>query len=412
MNLLSKLLAAEEPLFSLAVKQLEQTAGRPGQDVRLISEIIMKTHQVTRALGLDVQDTTGKELYRALINKMRIHDEHLARHIGGSDAADVSQLLPLLKRTVERVDVPRSAWVLKRSVAKKLLHENPPTKIMKHLGYVSAESMTKRENLAEIYGALRFVETSTWLKRFNKSYKQLTPMDFETRDIETVILDKERWGDLAEEYVRYRRHNITHLKELGVIVVLPLKFDRLPGITVTALSNMLHYMNEIRLYSAFFKLQQVKPGFGKIVAETLNADTHGTAIMSGARVHWRVVQHYYGQDEVDRHPEVFEPHIQPEDLHWRRTEEQLHRIDPELSFWKGLDYVGVMTSDGRAISLNFMDVAMNYTTQADYEHQVGLHLRGSLWNELFMRYMGHHVLEQQVLRQLDGGSIRPEKLQL
>ena len=70
--------------------------------------------------------------------------------------------------------------------------------------------------------------------------------------------------DIAEEFVRKKRHNITHLKELGVILMLPTSLEKLPGITITAMPLLFHYINEIRLYSAFFKLQQVKPNFGKM----------------------------------------------------------------------------------------------------------------------------------------------------
>ncbi len=410
MNLISRLLAAEEPMFTTAVNQLENAAGRPGQDVRLMSEIISKVQEKTKALGLDVKDTTGEELYQALINKIKIHDEHLAKHIGGDDPADVQALLPLIRKTVEKADIPRGAWVLKRSVAKRMLHEMPPERIMKHLGYQSVESMTKRENLAEIYGALRFAETPAWLKRFNNTYKKLSPSDFEARDIEIVVMDKNRWGDIAEGFVHKKRHNITHLKELGVILLLPTKLERLPGITITALPLLLHYINEIRLYSSFFKMQQVRKNFGHIVAETLNADIKSAAIMSGSHVHWRVIQRYYGKLENEDHPEIFEPHVQPEDLHWRKAEEELYRIDPELSFWRDLDYVGVMAGDGQPVSFALMDVSVSYCTGAPYKQRAIYHLRESIWNELFMRYMGHKVLEQQILQQLDNNMIKPERL--
>lgn len=410
-NLLSKILEAEEPLFSMSIKQLEEATARPGMDVRLISEIIQKTQATAKALGLDPKDTTGEELYHALINKIRIHDQHLAKHIGGKEPDDVQTLLPLIKKAVDKAKLPRGAWVLKKSVAKRMLHDMPPGQVMKHLGYSSVDSMTKRENLYEIYGALRFAESPVWLKKFNAAYKKLTPSDFESREIEIVVMDKERWGDIAEGFVKKKRHNITHLKELGVILMLPTKLQKLHGITITAMPLLLHYLNEIRLYSTFFKLQQVKSNFGKIVAETLNADIRGAAVMAGHHVHWRVVQRYYGKLENESHPEIFEPHVQPEDLHWRRAEEQLYHIDPELGFWKDLDYVGVMAGNA-PVSFNLMDVSMAYCTNAPYEHRVIFHLRESLWNEIFMRYMGHKVLEQQILQQLDNNMIKPEKLKL
>src|SRR5690606_7997999 len=111
--------------------------------------------------------TTGEELYYALFNKVKVHDEHLAKHIGAHDPTNPEELIPLIKRAVEKSKLPKSVWVIKKSVAKKLLHNNPPERLMEYLGYSSVESMTKRENLLEIYGALRFAETPAWLKRFN-----------------------------------------------------------------------------------------------------------------------------------------------------------------------------------------------------------------------------------------------------
>ena len=410
-NLLSQILVADEPLFSMGIKQLEQTAGKPGMDARLISDIIQKTKVAVIKLQLDPTDTTGEELYQALLQKISIHDKHLVKHIGGDKPDDVQTLIPLIKKAVDNAKLPRTAWVLKKSVAKRFLHDNPPQQIMKQLGYSSVDSMIKRENLYEIYGALRFAESATWLKKFNNSYKKLTPSDFESRDIEIIVMDKNRWGDIAESFVKKKRHNITHLKELGVIVMLPTKLDKLQGIAITALPLLLHYLNEIRLYSSFFKLQQVKSHFGKIVSETLNADIRSAAVMAGSHVHWRVIQRYYGKLENESHPEIFEPHVQPEDLHWRRAEEQLYHIDPELGFWKDLDYVAVMAGT-KPVSFNLMDVSMSYCTGASYQNRVVFHVRESLWNEIFMRYMGHKVLENQILQQLDNNMIKPEKLRI
>ncbi|CAN5447121.1 hypothetical protein BH10PAT3_BH10PAT3_5720 [soil metagenome] len=408
---LSDLLGAVEPLFTLSVKQLESASGQQGADVRLIAEIIGQVQLKTKELGLDPQDTTGEELYHALTNLVKVHDEHLARQIGGSDPSDVQAMLPLIKEAVEKYDMPRTSWVLKRSVAKKLLHDIPPPTVMKHLGYTSVDSMLKRENLFEIFGALRFAESPAWLIKFDKSYKSLTPSDFESRDIEIIQMSKERWGDIAEPFVRKKRHNITHLKELGVILMLPTSIEKLPGITLTAMPLLFHYFNEIRLYSAFFKLQQVKPNFGRIIAETLVADTGKAAVMAGSHVHWRVIQRYYGKLKHEFHPEIFEPHVQPEDLHWRKAEEYLYDIDPELAFWKDLDYVAVRIGKN-PISLNLLDNSMSYCIGASYDQRLFFHMRESLWNELFIRYMGQANLAAQVLRQLDNNMIAPERLKV
>lgn len=407
--MLRDLLDAKEPLFSLALRQLEVGSGSSGTDARLVGEIYEKAADRTSKLGLDPSDSTGKEVYRALINKVAHNDRHLALAIGGADAEDVQTLLPLMKKAVEEADVDRGCWVLKKSVAKEMLRNMPPPNIMRHLGYRSIDSLLKTENLYEVYGALRFAEGADWLNKFNAKYKQLAPSDFTSRTIEIVMMPGERWADLCADFVHKKKHNITHLKELGVILMLPIKHQRMPGVTITAMPLLLHYVNEIRLYSAFFKLQQVKKDFGKILVETLTADPGNTAVMAGQRVHWRVIQRYFGKLANEYHPEIFEPHVQPEDLHWRKAEETLYAIDPELTFWQDMDYVGLM-HNGRPTSFNLMDVSVGYMNNTGYDERVIYHFRESLWNEIFIRYMGHKNLEEQVLKQLDNDMIKPERL--
>jgi hypothetical protein len=406
---LSELLGASEPLFSIAVQQLERASGNPSADVRLVAELSAKIHKKKRELGLDPTDSTGREMYHALLGLVKLHDEFLARRLGGSDPADVQDMLPRIKAAVESLNIPKSAWVLKTSVAKRLIKATPPKKVMKHLGYRSVDSMLKREPIYEIYGALRFAESPEWLNSFLQKYKKLRPIDFETRSIEIIHLDPKKWGDVTEAFVHKKRHNVTHLKELGVILLLPMPVTRMRGITITALPMLLHYINEIRLYSAYFKMQQVRPDFGEILVDTLVADPSHHAVMAGQTVHWRVIQRYFGKLEKESHPEIFEPHVQPEDLHWRKAEEVLYRIEPALHFWEGLDYVGVMDG-GRPISFSLMDTAVSYVNDLSYEHRAIYHFRESLWNEVFIRYMGQTTLERQVLKQLDNEMLEPEAI--
>jgi hypothetical protein len=222
------------------------------------------------------------------------------------------------------------------------------------------------------------------------------------------MMPSERWGDIAAPFIHKKKHNITHLKELGVILMLPVS-TQLRGITIFTLPLLFHYLNEIRLYSAFFKLQQVKPNFGEILVETLIADPPKGAIMAGQDIHWRVIQRYFGKLEHEHHPEIFEPHVQPEDLHWRRAEEMLYKLDPELKFWQDMDYVATMYA-GRPITFNVLDVAASYVNKLPYKDRAIYHFRESLWTEIFVRYMGQKTLEQQVLKQLNNNMIEPEDL--
>ena len=64
---LQLILGAQEPMFSAGLTQLEKTTGHSGVDTRLIADITEKAHGIMRRLGLDTRDTTGRELYFALM---------------------------------------------------------------------------------------------------------------------------------------------------------------------------------------------------------------------------------------------------------------------------------------------------------------------------------------------------------
>ncbi|MDK2899379.1 MAG: hypothetical protein PWQ10_566 [Patescibacteria group bacterium] len=54
-------------VFRSGLSRLERYTGGKSVDTRLIADIIEKAHKVMRQLNLDIHDTTGHELYNALI---------------------------------------------------------------------------------------------------------------------------------------------------------------------------------------------------------------------------------------------------------------------------------------------------------------------------------------------------------
>jgi len=408
---LRDLLDAEEPVFSLALRQLELASGQPGADAKLIGDITEKAHAAMRQMGLSPADTTGKEFYQALLARVHADNERVTKLIGGTDSSGVKQMVPLMIKAAEKVKFNRRVFVLKHSKAKELLREMPPKKLMERLGYDDIEAMFKSEDFDEIYTALRFSEGDEWLNAYNELFKTVTTEDYEERDIRILAMDHDKYVDLAEKFTKKKLHNVTHTKELGTIVVVPLRESHSKGLTLKTLPLLLHYLNEVKLYSNFFKLKAKQPHFGETVVETLIADPGNASQMAGQYVHWRVIQRYYGKLKDDDHKQAFEPHVHPEDLHWRRAEDLLYDIDPEMKFWKDQDYVGLMFDD-MAVTMNFVDVSLSYANGIDYEHRYVYHMRESLWNEIFIRYMGYPNLEQQILQELDNNMIAPEKLKV
>lgn len=408
---LRDLLDAEEPIFSTSLKQLEKASGHPGADAKLIGDITQQAHASMRRLGLDPSFTTGKEYYQALLARIASDNERVTKLVGGTDSSDVSQLVPLLIGAANKVSFNRTVFVMKREKAKEFLRQMPPKNLMAKLGYATADELFEGEDFDEVYTALRFSEGDQWLNDYNERLKTVTPDDYEERDIRILAMDHDKYVDLAEHFTKKKLHNVTHTKEVGIIVVVPLRDSHSKGLTLKTLPLLLHYLNEVKLYSNFFKLKSKQPNFGETVVTTLIADPGNASQMAGQYVHWRVIQRYFGKLKAEDHREDFEPHVHPEDLHWRKAEDLLYEIDPEMEFWRGLDYVGLLF-DGSPVSANFVDVSLSYVNTIRYEERYYYHMRESLWNEIFIRYMSYPNLEEQILHQLDNDMIAPERLKV
>ncbi len=409
MSTLATFLQAKEPLFEHALYELENRSGKKGMDAKLAAELVERSAAATKALGLK-PSCSGRELYTALTRAIESQDEHLAHSVGGQYPENPHHMIPLLLRRLEQVHMPRNCFALKHETASKMLQKKPPLQLMQRLGYTDCGEMIAKEDLSELFIAIRFTEGPDWLNDFNSVYEDLEATDFENRPIKLVQFDPHKWGDVAAHFIEKKKHINTHSKEMGVVAILPPPSDRMKAISLKVLTLTLHYYNEVRLYSAYFKLLSKHPHFGKIFTETLIADTPHVELVSHGHVHWRVIQRYYGKiGEGDKHPEIFEPHLQPEDLHWRSAEKILYQIDPEMAFWQEMDYVGVLKGSD-VVTFNLMDVALSYANSISYEDRYLYHFRESLWNEVFARYMGVPLLKEQLLTKLDNAIVKPESL--
>lgn len=404
------LLDAEDPIFTTAINQLEQISGRTGADTKLIGDITQMAHENMRTLGLNPATSTGEEVYQGLFNRVEQDIERLTKIIGAKPGATIRELVPLMIKAANSVKFNRTVFVLKREKAKEFLRQMPPKVLMEKLGYDDVNAMIEGEDFDEIYTALRFSEGPEWLNKYNELFETITPDDYEERDLRILEMDHDKYVELASHFVEKKLHNVTHTKEMGIIVVTPMHATSMRGLVLKTLPLLFHYMNEVKLYSTFFKLKSVKPHFGKTVVTTLIADPGDASQLVGQKVHWRVIQRYLGKHKEDSIDTIaFEPHVQPEDLHWRRAEDLLYQLDPELEFWKDRDYVGLMF-DGFPVAFNLFDVSFAYSNNEPYANRYAYHFRESLWNEIFVRYMGFKNLETQVLEQLDNDMIAPEKL--
>lgn len=397
-RMLAELLGVSEKLFASDLRRLEISSGSQSEDVRLISDIIRKTKSKTKELGLDPNDSTAAEIYHAIQNLLVLHDEFLNKRIGISAEDDTTNLLQKIKTAVYKMDTPNKAWVIKHSSAKRILKKHPPKNAMRALGYKSLDSMLKREPVEDVIAAARLVDSSKWLETYLSEFSKLLPMDFEDRRIDIKVVDPKKWSQLGVSFSQKNHHNISVVREMGAILLMPVAVPLRPGLTIGLTALLLHNITEVRLYSAYYKLHQMQANLGKIIAASIMHDRDTHVFMSGQKIHWRVAYRHFGKST--KHPEVLEPHVMPEDLFWRKAEEVLYKIEPALYFWNDLDYVG-LSYMGKPVSFNLIDAAINAINNLNFDNRTYSHFQSALWNELFARYIKHPAHESYVLQQLD-----------
>ncbi len=402
-RLLSDLLGAREPAFSQHIASLEQASGSPGVDLRLASDISAKVRQKLRELGLDPADTTGEELYQGLQNLVDKHDEFLAKKLGIKAEASAQAVIAGVIKAVKKLPIPQTVWVLKHSSVKKLLSQNPPKHVMKLLHYRSIDSLLKRADLDETFAAIYAIESASWRNRFVASYKKLTPSDFENRKISVLELSQSKWGEISKKFIKANHHNVIEVNELGVIAVLPISGGAAPGLTITLLPQIIYRINKLRSISSYLKLNQVKPDFTSYFIKAIAGQLEQTVELHGENISWDTLHKFYGRDNA-AHPEVFMPHIQPEDLRWKRAEDVLYKLEPALKFWENLDYVAAPFKNN-SVPLGLLDNSISYTNQLDYgEHSTG-YFKEALIREIYTRYLDQPSLEDTVMKQFDEGFV-------
>jgi hypothetical protein len=190
---------------------------------------------------------------------------------------------------------------------------------------------------------------------------------------------------------------------MGIIYVIPLPVE-VSGETLRNLALLLHYFNEIPFYSDIIrKFANMPETFVENLKSLLRGDVLDTPLPTEeGKMPWMVVQRYLAKDD-ENDWRLFAPHINPEALHWEKAEQLLMVVarslegpSADLSFWKGLSWVGDHFKSDAGIdvlvSFNLVDTAMALVQQKEmvkflYHHQE------SMWNKIFMEYFGQEKME-------------------
>lgn len=404
-RVLADILGANESAFRLGLSRLERAAGMPRADIRLQAELQHEARNKISQLGLDPVATTGHELFRALEERLKKDEILVRRALGIDDAASSTDLLKAVQRYLLKESSGYSVFAVKPTVMRAILKKLKPKATMKALGYRSMESMFKHEPIAQLLAATQMTEDTAWQQARLEAYGKLQSSDFELRKVSYVVPTTKRWPELARNYTAHYKHNMLIVSELGGVVMLPLE-TKLPGLAIVTMLLGLQALGDIRSRSALFKLQQVRPDFGAIFKDTIEHEPMTDVEFGGSKLSWRAVHWFYGSSHASSYPELFEPHLQPEDFRLHDAHMSLARLHDALEFWQGGHILAML--DGReAVSLNILDVALGVCNGVSYTKRFVHHMREALGRELLARYMHHGNLQTSLENSL-GRQLVPE----
>lgn len=404
---IAKILRTDKDNIRIIEEKLGALTGKKNIIDKIIGENEAQIRNRLDFLGLGRQ-VAAKKIYDALISKIEADDVQLFKVLGSprvSVSKDWQRVLEIARDVAGR---PKG-FFLKKEKAIELLKNQPPMKVLAALEHKNVDEMIQKENIFEIFSALRFVEGGDWLNEiFFKQYENLKPEDFEEREIEVLALS-ERWVNIAQEFIKYKYHNISHLKELGLIYVIPLSLE-ISGETLRNFGLILHYFNEIPFYSDLVRKFAVdEKSFANNLISLLRGDVinkRPSPPTGGSdKIQWLVIQRYLAKDD-ENDWRLFEPHINPEALHWEKAERMLvkaggflNHFSADLAFWQDLNWVGDYfkseTGVDVLVSFNLVDTAMSLVKEKElikylYHHQE------ALWNKIFSEYFGEEKMEEMM----------------
>jgi len=406
---IAKIFRAKTETISEMEKKMAAITGKTG----VLDEIVKENeHRINKTLGLlKCRDYRAERVRRALITAVQEDDRKLFKLFKKPSGTTTAGMRTLFDFAVELADIDK-LFVLKKEKAAEILRKNPPPNIIKALKYKDVDELLQKEDLWETFSALRFVESGEWMnKTFDETYKKLTPQDFEKRDIRLLALSG-KWLKIAGNFVKKKYHNVSHLKELGVIFVIPLKIET-PGETLRVFSMILHYLHEVKMYSELFEKYAKEENFGaKIISLLKGTNPQIASSVGSSGINWLIIQQYLAKND-ENEPRLFVPHINPEAIHWKKTEQDIARLGERfeninLEMWLDVDWVGgFFTNRAKKEELVSFDLVDNWMALVNKEQRIKYlyHHQEALWNHIFEEYLSMETMEKLMVGNFDKGII-------
>lgn len=411
---LARILRTKPEVLLDLEQKMNAVTGKNGVIEKIAAENEMLVKRTLQEFGLEPAECNARRVYDALVQRLTHMDEHLYNFLDKPDLSEMSAVCGKLCDVAVELNNPKPGFFIKKEKAIEMLEKFPPNNLLEHFGYKTAAELVKKQGFESVFSALRFAQDQKWMHEFfDKAYAGLTANDFEEREVVLKVLERE-WLDVAEKFLEKKYHNVSHLKEFGVIFVIPLAIDT-PGETLRLFTLILHYLNEVPFYSKLFRKFSAKPDFTTKLKSLLRGDVPDKTKPNENS--FRIVQRYLAKDDVNDF-RLLEPHINPEAEHWYKAEGDLGRLSSlvgkgghTFGYWQGLDFVGDFFHDGissktgtELVAFDLIDLVMSLVKKGEIKYLY--HQQEALWNKIFIEYLGRDKIEELVEENIIKGFIR------
>jgi len=422
-NKLARILRTQPETLLDLEKKMEKLTGKSGVMEKVVEENEALVGRTLRELGLSGKNLNAKDVHNALIGYIKNIDGRLYDFLDKPDLSKMSgkcgKLCDIALSLSKGTAIP-TGFFIKKEKAVEMLEKFPPQSMLDFFGCKTAAELVEKKGLSSVFSALRFTQNTEWMhKFFDEAYNDLTADDFEEREVELKVL-KPEWLDAAGKFLEKKYHNLSHLKELGVIFIIPIQIDT-PGETLRMFTLLLHYLNEVPFYSGLFRKFSKEQDFAGKVKSLLRGDVPEDKLPESENIVLRIVQRYLAKDDPNDF-RLMEPHINPEAEHWYKAEGDLAKLDAMSSFakasdgrvftlWQKLDFVGGFFPNGLAgvgneelVSFDLIDLTMSLAKKGEVKYLY--HQQEALWNKIFIEYLGRDKLNELIEANIIDGFVK------
>lgn len=403
---LAKVLNVNPDLISSLDREMEKRTGKKGVLDKVYNDNCAEIEKTMKML--DSNERSANHVRSVLRSEILTNEKELLKYLETVEGKDEFEKAVNLSKKVARVG---KGFFLKKDRAEGILRKRPPAHLLEYLGIATVDEVLAKHDVAEVFSALRFIESEEWMhETFEVAYSGFTADDFEEREIEVRVLGP-AWHEIALKFVAKKHHNVSHLKEFGVIFLNPIK-ENVPGKFLRDFSLFMHYYHEIDFYSKLFRRYAREADFAERLKSLLRGDV--PEIYKAEDGEWLIVQRYLSKINP-QDPRLFLPRVNPESMHWARGERDITQYSEptkmfNLHLWHNLDWVGGIFDGGKdeVVSFDLEDNAMSLVSFMEGRDEgFNYHQREAMWTKIFEEFVGGDgKMEEILIENFDKGIIK------